>query len=482
MLVLALVLVAAGLVSWRLGWLEEHAAPALEAAVDQVGEWVGLGDDDAPPPSDDPGSVAAPPELALPPLTRPAVAAPAVEPAALASSRVRAAVQPWLAERSLGRHVIGAVGSLEEGPAVFEQREGAPTAVPASTTKVVTTTAALLALGPDHTFTTRVVAGGGDRVVLVGGGDPLLARQRSDETTPYPARADLETLAQRTARALRRDGVRRVSLGYDDSLFTGPAVNPTWEADYVPDGVVSPITALWADQGRDPDGFGRVADPALDAAQTFARALQAVGVRVVGAPERGVAGTGGATLASVSSAPLGEIVERVMDVSDNEAAEVLLRHVGLAEAGEGSSAAGQRAVRALLQREGVQLQGVLHDGSGLSRANRLAPFSLVQVLRLAAAPEHPELRHVATGMPVAGFTGSLDDRFDGPLPDARGRVRAKTGTLTNVFALAGYAVGPDGVPMAFALMADRIDPQVEGLAQPALDNAAAALGACRCGA
>ena len=80
----------------------------------------------------------------------------------------------------------------------------------------------------------------------------------------------------------------------------------------------------------------------------------------------------------------------------------------------------------------------------------------MQVLRLALDPAHPELNAVATALPVAGFTGSLTNRFDQPFPDSRGLVRAKTGTLTNVSSLAGIAVDQDGHEMLFALMADRI--------------------------
>jgi D-alanyl-D-alanine carboxypeptidase/D-alanyl-D-alanine-endopeptidase (penicillin-binding protein 4) len=60
-------------------------------------------------------------------------------------------------------------------------------------------------------------------------------------------------------------------------------------------------------------------------------------------------------------------------------------------------------------------------------------------------------------------------------------VRAKTGTLTGVTALAGIAVDLDGDLMVFALMADKVPPPREGLAQTAMDDAADALGACHCG-
>ncbi len=84
-------------------------------------------------------------------------------------------------------------------------RHGARRVTPASTLKMLTATAALEALGPDHRFTTRVVATpSSPRIVLVGGGDPLLGRTAADPDGTYPARADLDTLARATARALRR--------------------------------------------------------------------------------------------------------------------------------------------------------------------------------------------------------------------------------------------------------------------------------------
>jgi len=472
LLVLALVTGAAA--TWRLDLYDEYAAP-------QVDEWYADWFGDQPEAPADPATVAPPPGLQLPAVGRPPAVADPVAGAPLSAVEVRRALAPYLRDRDLGPHVVAAVAPLEAGPPVFAS--GTDLAIPASTTKLVTSTAALLALGADHTFETSVVAGGPRRVVLVGGGDPFLQAEPSDDETPYPERADVVTLSRETAKALKEQGRRRVSVGYDDSLFTGPSAEPTWEKDYVPDGVVSPITSLWVDEGRSPTGFGRVADPALRAATVFAEALVKAGIKVEGAPERGVAASGGATLASVKSAPLGQIVERILEVSDNEASEVLLRHVGVAVADEASFAGGQRGVEKVLGEHGVEFgRTALHDGSGLSRANRIAPATLIDVLRLATSAELPDLRSVLTGMPVAGFSGSLADRFDGPWPEARGRVRAKTGTLTGVHSLAGIAIGPDGVPMLFALMTDRVRLLDNLEAETTIDNAAAALGACRCGA
>ena len=203
-------------------------------------------------------------------------------------------------------------------------------------------------------------------------------------------------------------------------------------------------------------------------------------MQVTADPVPGVAPPSGAVLAKVSSAPLWQVVERVLLVSDNEAAEVLLRHVGLATAGQGSFDAGRRGVVRVLEGAGADLSGAtLYDGSGLSRRNRMTPATLIGVLRLATT--RPELEAVLGGLPVAGFTGSLADRFVMGTVEGRGRVRAKTGTLTGVASLAGVATDVAGRPMLFVLMADRVRPLDGTDAEVALDAAAAALGACRCG-
>ena len=467
------------------------AGTAAAYRLDLGARWLGL-DDDAPsdrqggaPPGQDSGRPSAPPPVELPvPSPAPPVAWPEADTTALDPARVAGAVGPLLGARALGRRVLAAVAPLDDGPTVF--RLGSGPFIPASTMKLMTATAALAALGPEATFRTTVVAGRTDRdIVLVGGGDPYLARRplpRAERALAHPPPADVVTLARRTAAELRSRGVVRVRLGYDVSRFAGPSVNPTWKPEYVSGQVVSPITALWVDRGEDPDGFGRVPDPAAEAADAFADALERAGIRVRPSPRPARAAEEGEELAAVEGAPLEQVVRRVLAVSDNEAAEVLLRHVGAAVLGEASTAAGAAGARQVLAGLGVPLASVVvADGSGLSRSNRLTADSLLAVLRLAAAPEHPELRPVLEGLPVAGFSGSLSDRFTAGNPAGPGRVRAKTGTLDGVSGLAGVVTGLDGSTMAFVVALDRVRLTATLDARAALDRVAAALAGCRCG-
>ena len=439
--------------------------------------WFGL---ERPDPTANPAAVAPPEGLSLPEPAAPSPVAATNDAASpLDAAKVRRALAAGLRDRDLGRHVLAVVSELDDAHPVFARGTGV--AMPASTMKLLTSTAALATLGPEHTFTTRVVRDRGNGIVLVGGGDPFLGSKPAGGTA-YPRRADVVTLARATARKLKADGDHRVRLGYDATLFTGPRVDPHWPDDYVPDGVVAPVTALWVDEGRPASGYGRVADPAAAAATTFASALHRSGIAVVGAPRPRRADPSAAPLASVESAPLSEIVEQILTVSDNEGAEVLSHQVGLATGGEGSFADGARGVTRVLDSLGVPLHGAeVHDGSGLSREDRLDPDTLASVLALAASDAHPELRAVITGLPVAGFSGSLETRFEDAAPQGRGRVRAKTGTLTGVSALAGVATDLDGNPMVFVLMADRVALADTLDAREALDTLAAGLGACHCG-
>jgi D-alanyl-D-alanine carboxypeptidase/D-alanyl-D-alanine-endopeptidase (penicillin-binding protein 4) len=406
---------------------------------------------------------------------------PVARPAETAATPDAAAVRRGLAPALDSRYLFdlrAVVAPLSGRPLVDD---GRGPSMPASTLKLLTTAAALEVLGPDHTFATRVVAGGRSggsaRIVLVGGGDPFLAGKQS---TSGPTRGDasLQTLARLTAARLHARGTHEVSLAYDTSLFTGPRVNSHWPASYLPD-VVSPITALWADEGLNPSGYGRVPDPPSTAAALFATFLRKDGIEVAPAIGQQRARPHATELARVTSLPLADIVERVLQLSDNEGAEVLAHQVGLAVEGEGSYAAGVRGVTKTLTRLGLDLHdATIQDGSGLSRHDRLDAETLVQLLQLASSPTHPELRSVVSGLPVAAYDGSLDDRFEGS--PGRGLVRAKTGTLQGTSALAGITTDARGRPLVFAFVSNHVTYADTLDTRAALDALASALATCRC--
>ncbi|MFI1444010.1 D-alanyl-D-alanine carboxypeptidase/D-alanyl-D-alanine endopeptidase [Streptomyces fructofermentans] len=382
------------------------------------------------------------------------------------------ALGPLLADPSLGSSRSAAVVDMATGERLYGKGAG-DALTPASTTKIATAVAVLAAAGPDHRIETRVVLEPGtDEVVLVGGGDPTLTARKDAD-----GNASLRDLADATARALRGRTSGEVTLSYDDSLYEGPTVHPIG-----PNPNLAPVVALMADEGRKNDSTAgpaaRSTDPAADAARAFAGFLKDRGVRTtVPGPSKA---TGRAKeLAAVTSPPLSALVERMLTSSDNDIAEALARRTAVVGGGPASFQGGSAAVREQLKKLELPLKGAkFADGSGLDRADKLTADLLTALLAKAADPEHPELRPALTGLPVAGFTGTLTKRYAGQ--PGTGVVRAKTGTLTGVHALAGTVVDSDGRLLAFAFLSFSDPPTEPTATQRALDRLASALAGCGC--
>ena len=357
--------------------------------------------------------------------------------------------------------------------AVLWQRSATTGLVPASTMKLLTSTAALQALGPDTTFTTRVVSPSAGRIVLVGGGDPYLG---SVPAKAYPWAPSSSTLAASTAAALKKSGVTTVTLGVDESLFTGPAWHPTWPASYHDQ--VSTISALWIDKGRPAPTAAPSTAPAVTAGAVFAAQLKANGITVTGTPAAAKAQAGDAPVASIASLPVRTLVSETLLHSDNSAAEVLLRHVGLATKNGGSFVGGTTGVQQVLTELGTWgSTGRLADGSGLSRSNLVTADTLARTLQKAATT--PRLAPLAEGLPAAGVTGTLGARFYGPTATSgRGWVRAKTGTLTGVSTLAGRTRTASGGEVVFAFMSNQS--KQEWGVRNWLDQMASVVTSCGC--
>ena len=171
----------------------------------------------------------------------------------------------------------GSVVDIGTGKVLFAHNATRPY-IPASTMKLLTTTAALSILGPERRFTTSVVSPRSGQLILVGGGDPYLAK--SNGGARFPKRASITDLAQGAAQSLKKHKVKKVRLGYDASLFRGPAWNATWPTLYGDQ--VSRTSALWVDEGRVNGGSPgpRVRDPARQATEVFAAALKRRGIQV----------------------------------------------------------------------------------------------------------------------------------------------------------------------------------------------------------
>jgi D-alanyl-D-alanine carboxypeptidase/D-alanyl-D-alanine-endopeptidase (penicillin-binding protein 4) len=413
----------------------------------------------------------------------PVVLAPAkTEGVAPTPAGVQKALAAVLKDPSLGKHRAIYVYDASRNRLVLSVG-GASTYTPASTLKLLTTVSALETLGPEHRFTTKTVSGGRGSLILVGGGDPLLAAVRSTKPNDYPTRATLQDLAASTAKALKAQGAKTVTLGYDASLFTGPAINKNWEANYVPEGIAAPTSALWINEGRLAPGMAkRAPSPALAAATVFAAQLRALGIKVAAKVTPVVARATATPVAQVESPTVGQIIEYVNLHSDNDGAEVLQRQVGIATKNGGSTAGGIAGVRATLTKLGLDVSTAkIFDGSGLTRANHVPPDLLAGAIRVAASPQHPELRHLLSGLPIAGFSGSLAERFTAVgTSTGLGVVRAKTGTLTNVHSLAGMARDRTGTLLVFAVMTDSVLVPQTLNARAALDRATAILANCGC--
>jgi D-alanyl-D-alanine carboxypeptidase/D-alanyl-D-alanine-endopeptidase (penicillin-binding protein 4) len=416
------------------------------------------------------------------------------------ASGLAAVIQSSLATGAAGSRIGVAVTDAATGKLLYADN-GNALATPASTTKVATAAAALAALGPDARFTTSVrqVNGG---IVLVGGGDPTLA-VNAYPPADYPRPATLATLAASTANALKASGQTHVRLGYDTSLYSGPGLAPGWTSGLVSTGNVTPIVSLEADQGRltaggalqdddDPVNYSRrTMNPAGMTASAFAKLLRQDGVKITGDPAPVTAPKGAVTLASVSSPPLYAIAEQMLQESNNVIAENLGRQTALALGLPATFAGAARAVQTEIRRLGVTTPISLVDTSGLSPDDGIAPETLVKIIEIAAgvggAPASGAARRArdaVTGLPIAGFSGTLspgESVFGQIGGAARGVVRAKTGNLTTVAALAGLVTDRDGRLLAFALMAPRIPNgnQLQAAAN-AIDATAEGLAACGC--
>jgi len=383
--------------------------------------------------------------------------------------------------------------------------------IPASNTKLLTTAAALQALGSEFRIRTSVYDTGAGTLRVIGRGDPSLT----------------DTQLRDLAQQLRRRGIRNIKrLLVDNSYFQGDAIHPNWEwedvqADYgasvnslilnqnavqltlSPQKVGQPLSVSWSDaiaakQWRienesmtavagTPDSLtvtgvlgqpirrikGQLAvdsepipldlailDPAQNFLEHFGRILAQEGIKVEKASvESKISKVGEQELAAVQSPPLSVLLTETNQNSNNLYAEALLRTLQVADKTSPSSNSdstdrGLKQLKTTLTALGVNPESyVLSDGSGLSRHNLVSPEAIAQTLQLMA--QSPQARVYRASLPVAGVSGSLKNRFLNTA--AQGNLQAKTGTVSGVSALSGYLEIPSYQPLVFSIIVNQSD-------------------------
>lgn len=389
------------------------------------------------------------------------------------------------------------VRDVQTGETLLDRRSD-EALTPASTVKLLSAAAVVSTLDPGETFPTRAVTGPEPgQVVLVAGGD-LLLRAGAGSPTAVVGRAGLADLAEQVADALAGDrtetgddpqataaGPVRVLL--DTTYAEGADTSPGWTDYWVDTGFAGRISMLGLQQDRAVPFDPSPADPPVVAAEAFRDALAEAGVDV---QDREVVRTEAVdsdtadVLGEVQSAPVRDVLALALASSDNAMIEQLARQAAVRD----GVASDQDSVNAwVLDRleaaYGLDVAGTrLADTSGLSDGTQVPMRLVADVVVAGADGSHPGLQEVFTGLPIAGYTGTLFDRF--LLDDAQagvGVVRAKTGSLPGTSALAGTVVTADGRLLAFALTATDVGSDGAALeARAVIDAMVADLASCGC--
>jgi D-alanyl-D-alanine carboxypeptidase/D-alanyl-D-alanine-endopeptidase (penicillin-binding protein 4) len=424
----------------------------------------------------------------------------------LGAARAQAIERAIAAAEALGARTGVAV--CEPDGTVLHRHRALEAFVPASNMKLLTAAAVLRGLGPDFVFRTRFALRAG--VLVVGAsGDPNWIRD-----TPH----DPALVFAAAARALRARGVRTLAgITLDAGAFTGPSRPPTWPQDQLQNRYCAPTGPFVLEQGtfalRLEARGGEHAQVGLfaPAADVAVRGSVALTDRakdaVYGAVDRGDAvhvrgrfprrsppvtiqgavddparwyeaalrrALAGADIAVGTAAepPLRDqtvyehasdlraALLRMLEDSSNFDAEQCLRVLGARTTGDGSLAGGVAAMRAQVEALVGQVPdaAMFVDGSGLSKQNRVTPGLLAVALVKSAATDAGAVLRAC--LPVAGRSGTLDDRFRGS--DLVGRVHAKTGWIRGASSLSGYVVRADGRVRCFAILMN-YEPSKDGL-------------------
>lgn len=350
---------------------------------------------------------------------------------------------------------------------VLYSRDASTNRVPASNMKMLVDYA-LLATDPQARFKTSVELADPQTLTLVAGGDTLLVPGESDPDAVM-GHAGITTLAQKTVDALKSQGITgELAVNLDTSIFAGPALNPDWAQEDIDSGFMTEVTPLAFFSHYSPDGSGseasisRPQDAPEQVHQQLVSTLNRLGEDAGLSFTSGAqspSGEGATELAAIESATAAQQSALMMQQSDNSLAEVLGRNLSVARGGDGSQSDAVAQIRAVLGEQGLPTDYQQTDISGLSLNNKVSNELLTDLAQRAVTGTDTE-RLALAGLPVAGYSGTLGlpTRFNSPEEaEARGLVRAKTGTLNSVLSLTGYTVTDGGRVLVFSVVMNDLE-------------------------
>ena len=307
---------------------------------------------------------------------------------------------------------------------------------PASTTKLFTAATALAKLGSNFQFETTLHAVKTDdphvigNLYLKGKGDPVLESDFILQLYDVFARTGIKSI----------NGDIVVDETYFDTVREGPG----WMWDDKP----FHVSALSV---RDLEPDVKTGSRAIACGKLLKNTLIQKGMTVTGDVITGIVPSDAKIIALHFSPPLSDIIKLMNKPSDNWTAEFLFKTIGAEVKGEPGTWRKGRDVITEFLGENIDEPSAHRfvDGSGLSRYN-LVNTELLTNLLVYMYNNFELMPEFTTSLPIAGVDGTLTNRMHGMY--AEKVLRAKTGTLSGVSALAGYTNTADGEVLTFGIL------------------------------
>lgn len=209
--------------------------------------------------------------------------------------------------------------------------------------------------------------------------------------------------------------------------------------------------------------YKNVTQPDLWSGYNLKAFLKQRGIEIKGSVKAGLMPSSASILAEAESKPIEDVLSDMNKFSNNYIAEMLTKNVAAKEKPPGTIESGMQIIRKFLTRIGLEPeQFEIYSPSGLTRENKMSARSLWKVLNYMKDQYRygPEFMK---SLPIAGIDGTLKNRMRDS--SAERWVRAKTGFLTGVVSLAGYAGRKDGtvIPFVFIYNGSADESHVRGL-------------------